>query len=195
MSWKHWATKALFECGLIVVSVVIGLAVNNWREAAQERHRLEEVRAFFTEELKANRAQLASQDYAPLHKKLAQAWTKLANLPSPTPSDRDAAWETAATGMHPFQPRDAVWTTFVHGPMLERMTPRELLGLAEIYRAQDNLRQLNQSLRDELLLPSAQFDSPAFIRSQANVTRMTLNDITYAEAQLLELYDQALRTR
>jgi hypothetical protein len=139
--------------------------------------------------------QLISATYAPYHHKLAEAWARLSALPAPSAADRDAAWKNADTGIHPFHPRDAVWTTFVHGEMLEHMRSRELLDLAEIYRAQDDLRQVNQGLFSILLAPSADSESPQFIRSQANVTRMTLNDITYAEAELLKMYDQALRSK
>jgi Tfp pilus assembly protein PilV len=195
MSWKHWATKAAFECALIVVSVVIGLGVNNWREAAESRRRAQEVRALFAEEIRANRDQLASDAYAPYHRKIAAAWEKLASIPHPTPQDRDAAWSAAPTGIHPFHPRDAVWSTFVHGEAAERISPRELLSLAEIYRAQDDLRQLNESLHAELLVPSAQSETSDFIRSQAAVTRLNLNDITSQESRLLAMYDQALRPK
>jgi hypothetical protein len=193
--WSAWAGRALFECVLIVVSIVLGLAANSWREAAQQRQRLAEVRRFFTEEIRANRDQLASDMYAPYHRKIADAWTRFAALPSPGAADRDNAWKTAGTGMHPFHPRDAVWTTFVHGEMLERMQPRELLALAEIYRAQDDLRQMYQGLIAVLLAANADSETSPFIHSQANSTRMTLNDITYAEAKLLEMYDQALRAQ
>ena len=191
--WSTWAGRALFECVLIVVSIVLGLAANNWREAAQQRQRLAEVRRFFAEEIRANRDQLGSETYAPYHRKLADAWTRLAAMPAPNAADRDNAWKAANTGVHPFHPRDAVWTTFVHGEMLERMQPRELLSLAEIYRAQDDLRQNNQGLLALLSVATADSENSRFIRSQANATSRTLNDITYAEAELLKMYDQALR--
>jgi hypothetical protein len=143
--WSAWAGRALFECVLIVFGIVLGLAVNNWLETAQQRHRLIEVREYFAEEIRANREQLTSEMY--------------------------------------------------HGEMLERMQPRELLALAEIYRAQDDLRQLNQALLTTVLAPTADSEDPRFIRSQANATSMTLNDITYAETELLKLYDRAFRVK
>jgi hypothetical protein len=193
--WSSWAGRALFECALIVFGIVLGLAVNNWREVAQQQHRLTEVREYFAEEIRANREQLTSEMYAPYHRKLADAWTRLSALPVPNAADRAAAWKNAGTGMHPFHPRDAVWTTFVHGEMLERMQPRELLALAEIYRAQDDLRQVNQALLATVLALTVDSEDSRFIRSQANATSMTLNDITYAEAELLKLYDRALRAK
>ena len=192
---RRLLAKAAFECALIVVSVALGLAVNSWREQAVERQKLGEVRALFAAEMRANRDQLAAADVAPLHRKLAQAWTKLANIPAPAPADRDAAWAAAPMGMHPFHPRDAVWTSFAHGELLQQMPAAELLQLAEIYRAQDDLRALNQSLFATVLMPTAQADAPEFIRSQANVARLTLTDITWAEGRLLELYDRSLKPR
>jgi hypothetical protein len=185
--------KGAFECTLIVISVVLGLLVNAWRERAVEKQRLAEVRTLFLSEIRANREQLASQGVAPLHQKLSQAWTRLAMMPSPSPADRDAAWAVAPTGMHPFHPRDAVWTSFAHGDLLQQMPGADLLTLAEIYRAQEDLRELNRSLHETLLMPTAEQDSSAFIRSQANVTRLTLNDIVNAEGRLLEMYGLALR--
>jgi hypothetical protein len=82
--------------------------------------------------------------------------------------------------------------TIVHGEMLERMQPRELLALAEIYRAQDDLRQTYQGLLAILSAATADSEDPRFIRSQANATSSTLNDITAAEAEILKWYDQAV---
>jgi hypothetical protein len=97
--------------------------------------------------------------------------------------------------MHPFHPRDAVWTTFVHGKMLEQMRPRELLALAEIYRAQDDLRETYQGLHAILSTATADSEDPRFIRSQAHAISMALNDITSEETALLKKYDLALSAR
>lgn len=192
-NWRRSLSRAGFEVALIVLSVVLGLAVNSWREAAQLRGRVDDMRREFAQEIRANRDELASEGVAPLHRKLAAAWTRLALLPAPRPSDRDAAWSAASTGMHPFRPRDAVWTAFAHGELMEHMPPREVLQLAEIYRAQEGLRELNRALYAAVMIPTSVSETPSFIRSQANVIRMTLNDITTAEASLLERYERALR--
>jgi len=55
---------------------------------------------------------------------------------------------------------------------MERMPPKEVLQLAEIYRAQDGLRELNRSLYAAVMIPTSESETPAFIRSQANVIRM-----------------------
>ncbi|HTO99531.1 MAG TPA: hypothetical protein VMK66_20925 [Myxococcales bacterium] len=192
-SLRRSLSHAVFEVALVVLGVVLGLAVNNWREAAQQRGRTEDMRREFAEEIRANRDELASEGVAPLHRKLAEAWTRLATLPAPRPADRDAAWSVASTGMHPFQPRDAVWTAFARGELMERMPSREVLQLAEIYRAQEGLRELNRSLYAAVVVPTSESETPRFIRSQANVIRLTLIDITSAESRLLDLYQHALR--
>jgi hypothetical protein len=191
--WRRSLSHAVFEVALIVLSVVLGLAVNNWREAAQLRGRVEDMRGEFAQEIRANRDELASEGVAPLHRKLAAAWTRLATIAAPRPADRDAAWSVASTGMHPFRPRDAVWTAFAHGELMEHMPPREVLQLAEIYRAQEGLRELNSSLYAAVMVPTSESETPSFIRSQANVIRMTRNDIAAAETRLLESYEHALR--
>lgn len=152
-----------------------------------------DMRAEFAQEIRANRDELASAEVAPLHRKLAAAWTRLASIPEPRPADRDAAWSAASTGMHPFRPRDAVWTAFARGELIEHLPPKDMLQLAEIYRAQDELRELNRSLYAAVMVPTPDSETPGFIRSQANVIRLTLNDITSAETRLLERYERALR--
>jgi hypothetical protein len=152
-----------------------------------------DIRSEFAQEIRANRDELASDASAPLHSKRAAAWTHLVTIPRPTPADRDAAWSVASTGMHPFRPRDAVWTAFAHGELMEHMAPREVLQLAEIYRQQDELHELNRALYAAVMVPTSESETPAFIRSQANVIRMTLNDITSAETSLLASYDRVLR--
>jgi hypothetical protein len=192
-SWRRTISRAAFEVTLIVISVVLGLALNNWREAAQVRARMSDLRAEFAQEIRANRDELSSEGVAPLHRRLATAWTRLAGIAAPKPADRDAAWSAASTGMHPFRPRDAVWTAFAHGELMEHMPPRDMLQLAEIYRAQDELRELNRSLYAAVMVPTPESETPGFIRSQANVIRLTLNDITSAETRLLQRYEGALR--
>src|ERR1700755_265206 len=107
--WGRTLARAGFEVALIVSSVVLALAVNGWREAAQMRGRIADIRAEFAQEIRANRDELAADGSAPLHRKLAASWARLAAIQKPAPADRDAAWSVAPTGMHPFHPRDAVW--------------------------------------------------------------------------------------
>src|SRR5262249_18532744 len=192
-SWRRSVPRAVFEVALVALSVVLGLAMNSWREAGQMRGRVDDMRKEFAQEIRANRDELASEGVGPLHRKLAAAWTRLAALPAPTPADRDAAWSVASTGMHPFRPRDAVWTAFAHGELIEHMPPKEVLQLAEIYRAQEGLRELNRALYAAVMVPTSESETPSFIRSQANVIRLTLTDIASAEISLLERYEHALR--
>lgn len=190
---RSWVAKAVFEAALIVFSIVFGLAVNGWRESMQARRRMQEIRAAFTEEIRANRDQLSSDAYAPLHRKLAAAVGKLAALPAPTKEDRARALKDANTGLHPFHPRDAVWTAFAHGELVASMAPAELLALAEIYRAQDDLREINRTLIATLTTATAEAETPAFLHSQAEVLGLTLNDVAADEARLLAMYQRALQ--
>src|SRR5688500_5604596 len=86
-AWPDWAKRALLESVLIVFSVFLALALDSWREDMQTRRRVDEVRRYFVEEIEANRKQLASPEYAPLHRRAAAAWDGLSKTPAPTAAD------------------------------------------------------------------------------------------------------------
>jgi hypothetical protein len=191
-AWPDWGKRALLESILIVFSVFLALALDGWREDSQTRRRVAEVRRYFVEEIQANRAQLASPGFAPLHRQAAQAWDGLSKLPAPSVADRDKAWAVTPNGLHPFKGRDAVWRSFGSSNLIEHMPSRQVFALAEVYQAQDALDGHNAALLALVRETSGDDEAPAYIRSQSKVVRSTLNDITYAETRLLQLYDQAL---
>ena len=190
--WPNWSKRALLESALIVFSVFLALALDSWREDMQTRRRVDEVRRYFVEEITANRQQLASPAYGPLHVEAARAWHELAQKPKPTVADRDTAWAVSPNGLHPFKGRDAVWRSFGSSNLLEHMPSRQVFALAEVYRSQEELEDHNAALMALLRTITPDDQSPPFIRSQAIVVRGTLSDITYSEARLLRLYDKAL---
>jgi hypothetical protein len=190
---RPWLARAAFESALIIFSVFLALALDAWREDAQTRRRVDEARSYFAQEIAANREQLASKDFAPQHRRMAAAWRRLAALPSPTADDRNRTWGQFANGMHPFTARDAVWRSFSASGLIEHMPPRELFMLSEIYRQQEELNVRNQAfLRSEQMV-SADATEPRFVKSQAEMSRSSLEDVIYAERVLLRLYDEALR--
>ena len=191
--WPDWVRRGLFESVLIVFSVFLALALDGWREDGQTRRRIAEVRRYFVEEIQANRAQLASPDFAPLHRRAASAWDGISRLPEPTAADREKAWAVTPNGLHPFKGRDAVWRSFGSSNLIEHMPSRQVFALAEVYQAQEALDGHNAALLAVVRETSGEDEAPAYIRSQSKVVRGTLMDITYAEARLLELYDKALR--
>ena len=188
----EWARRGLFESVLIVFSVFLALALDGWREDSQTRRRVAEVRRYFVEELQANRVQLASPAFAPLHRQAAEAWDGLAKLPAPRVADREKAWAVTPNGLHPFKGRDAVWRSFGSSNLIEHMPSRQVFALAEVYQAQEALDGHNAALLALVRETTGEDEAPAYIRSQSKVVRSTLNDITFAEARLLRLYDSAL---
>lgn len=184
-----WLGRAVFESLLIVFSLLLAVALNNWNEDRQVSERVEQTRAFFAQEVHGNRARLASEEYLPHHLRLHRELTAALNArPAHGAAVRAALEETFRTGVHPFQPRDAVWRSASAGGLLGRMDPREVFALADIYRLQEELTSLNRAMYAALVTEDWDSEDPAVMRRRAGRLRMHLSDVTSMEGELLREY-------
>src|SRR5438105_15228312 len=59
--WRRWIVRAIFQSGLIVISIVVALGVNEWRDRRELQARAHEARRAFARELNANRETLLAE--------------------------------------------------------------------------------------------------------------------------------------
>lgn len=193
--WPSWGPKAVLESLLIVFSVVLALAASNWADERKTAGRVTDMRGFLAAEIRANRATLASADYLPHHTDLKLKFFKAGGRQG-EPVDREAtrvAMQTLfATGLHPPQLKDAVWTSASQGDLIEHMAPEDVFALAEIYKAQRELEEWNDQGADAAMLLLDMLDNPATAKLRLMRMTLFLEDLSSQEHRLIELYDRAL---
>jgi hypothetical protein len=182
----QWLPRALFESFLIVISILLALAVNEWRDNRARLTRAAEARTAFANEIRANRDLVLSDPILPHHKRLQAEYQKLAQAASTEPGS------LFETGVHPAALRDAAWRSFSTGSTLVDFAPDEVVLLSDIYRAQEDLAQLNSGYMNAIRTPRADRETPEFMRDTNRSISMYLNDVVPLEERLLKVYGQAL---
>lgn len=190
--FSEWLPRAALESFLIVVSLLGALWLNSWNEDRQRDERVAEARSFIIDELRANHAQLTSPDFYPHHRKLR---SQFEGPPSPDPVEADRARIGAvfATGVHPASFRDAAWRSVGMSDLLQYMEPREVFALADIYRRQEMLTEMNAAAYASLIGTAPNADNPREVRRLAQILRFYLTDVVVSEAELIEQQEQALK--
>jgi hypothetical protein len=183
---RRWLPRALFESGLIVLSILLALAVNEWRDDRTRAASIAEARRLFANELAGNRALLLSDAILPHHKRLQAEYAKLVEANS---TSQGPVFET---GVHPALLRDAAWHSFAIGGTLANFAPAEVVLLSDIYRGQDNLEKLNTNFITVMWEPRGDRETPSYMRDANRSTWMYLNDVVPMEERLVQMYDRAL---
>src|SRR4051794_10246982 len=183
---RRWLPRALFESFFIILSILVALGVNEWREHRSRLSRVAEARAVFAHEIEANRDLLRGADYLPHHQRLQKEYKQLNDAGSTEPGG------LFDTGMHPVPLRDAAWRSFSASQTLADFKPAEMILLSDIYRAQENVAQLNENFLSQVTAPRSDRETPEFKRDQTRSIWLFLNDVVASEQRLLKQYEAAL---
>src|SRR5947209_6348807 len=183
---RRWLPRALFESFFIVLSILVALAVNEWREHQAKLSRVAEARAVFAHEIEANRDLLRGGEYLPHHERMQKEYKQLSDATSTEPGS------LFDTGMHPVPLRDAAWRSFSASQTLADFKPAEMFLLSDIYKAQENVAQLNQNFLSQATAPRSDRETAEYKRDQTRSIFFFLNDVVTSEQRLLKQYDVAL---
>jgi hypothetical protein len=186
------APKLLFESALIILSVLLGLALNGWQERRRERALAEQVVANFRREISGNVARLRHAE--PMHRRLAARLDSASHVRRPDESAFTAfAVLVKGEGVATEPLRDAAWETAVSTGALRLLDYERASSLSEVYLVQRSaLGQTMRLLSDRFLMPQ-NFD-PAARETMLQTHRMLMIELAGQESYLLELYARALRT-
>ena len=185
--WRPWLGKALFESALIVLSVLLALTLDSWRESRARARSLAEARTSLIEELRFNRQLLASDRYLPHHKRLHELYEGME-----ASGKIDQANALFKTGVHVAPLRDAAWRIFLASDVASDLPFTQRAMLAGIYAGQDQLTATHQTAFGFLMEPRADRDNPAYLKDYIRSIDLYLTDIFIGESTLLELYDGAI---
>lgn len=196
LSWPSWGARAVFESVLIVFSVVLAMGVGEWAEHRRTANRVAEMRQFMIAEIRANRDNLATDDYIPHHQQLKQAFAAAGGMPDMVVTRQSA--EPAISklfgggGLHLASTQDAVWTSVSSSDLFQHMEPEEVFILARVYRAQEALEGVNRGGYENALgLLNVLSNEGDAHREMMRMT-LYLEDLIQQERNLLRIYDQAL---
>ena len=184
----RWLPRALFESLFIVISLLLALAANEWRDRRARITRVAEVRSAFANEIRANHDLLLSEPMLAHHKKLQAEYRRLNETGSAEPG---SAFDT---GLHPAPLRDATWHGFSLSGTLVDFAPVEVILLSDIYRAQDSLEKLNSNYIAAIREPRADHETLEYKRDLNRSLFMYLNDVVPMEDGLVRQYERALDT-
>ena len=190
---REWLPRAALESFLIVVSLLGALWLNQWNETRQRDERVAEARTFIIEELRANHAHLVSETIYPHHRALRRQFEDPPASPDPVEADRGRVGAVFATGVHPASFRDAVWRSVAMSDLLPYMKPREVFALADVYRRQEALSQMNSTAYSTLIAAAPDSTDAREVRRLAQVLRLYISDVVRSEAELIERQEYALR--
>ncbi|HKP02894.1 MAG TPA: hypothetical protein VJU77_05960 [Chthoniobacterales bacterium] len=182
----RWLPRALFESVFIVLSILLALAVNEWRDKQGRFIRVAEARSTLANEIRANRDLLLSEPFLAHHRKLQTEYKRLTDTGSAEPG---GAFDT---GLHPAPLRDAAWRSFSASGTLVDFAPSEVILLSDIYRAQDGLDKLNSGYIAVMRQPRGDHGSLEYKRDLNRSLWMYLNDVVPMEETLVQEYERAL---
>ena len=129
----RWMVRVVFESMLIVVSIVVALGVNEWRDRRELQAQARDARIAFAREINANRDLLLGEESGlPHHRRVWQRYREVGAKSVVTAADLQPIYDEFPHGINPLRPRDAVWRSLSGGDVLRRFDQRVLFLLAEI---------------------------------------------------------------
>jgi hypothetical protein len=184
----RWLPRAMFESLFIVISLLLALAANEWRDSHARTTRAAEARSAFANEIRANRDLFLADTMLAHHRRLQAEYRQLSETGSAEPGG------AFNTGLHPALLRDAAWRSFSANGTLVDFAPSDVILLSDIYRAQESLEKLNSSYIAVLREPRGDHETVEYKRDLNRSLYMYLNDVVPMEEGLVRQYEQALAT-
>ena len=190
---QEWGPRAIFECLLIVFSIILALAISNWALDEQMKGRVSEARSYFAQEIRANRDLLKSDAFLPHHERLHAGLVQVDtdHLVSPDQA-RAAVAPIYATGIHMAQLREVVWRTYSGSEVMEHMPPRVVFALNDAYIAQQQISALQTAYYPVLSALPGQIAIEHDLRGAIVSLQLHHGDVIGSEENAINRYNAAL---
>jgi hypothetical protein len=187
---RAFGGRLLLESALIVLSVLVGLALGEWREHARERRLARDAVATFRREIEANLAHL--QRAQPKHAAMAERLAAAADAPAAGGTAFDAfVASMPAEGLDNQPLRDVAWETAQTTGALRLLDYETAAQLSETYLIQRAAIQHTMlRLADRFLSPE-NYD-PARRGPMVRAHRMMFVELAGQESYLIGVYRRAL---
>jgi hypothetical protein len=183
VSWPSWLLRVFVESFFIMFSILMALAVDNWRENRQNRRLAQQTLRIFEREIRLNLATI--EDITPYHSGLRSVVAEAIANPA-----QAADMRTIVEGLRPTILQNTAWQTAGASGGLTHIDVETTWQLSLTYSFQERFRQ--QTLAS---LPSFSLAAVADKEEmQRNVRQMHnyLNELVTLEQDLRAAYLQAI---
>ena len=192
-----WLPRLAAEFVVVVMSVLLALAVDQWRGNRALERQVDQARTAFEKEIAGNQALLRDTFGIAYHqamwdhfKKVSAAYWDGDDVLAQKIIKNERRFDK---GIHPPALRDAVWRSLSQSDLIRHMPPETVFLLADIYREQENLDRMFRRMLDVWLEPRPDRHLATYQRDDANVSRMFMADVVASEQRLLKRYEEGLK--
>jgi hypothetical protein len=182
--------RLLLEAALIVMSVLLGFAVNAWQQRRSEHELAQRVLDNFRREIELNLRSVRNTQ--PVHRLLAERLKAAAERPHPDSSAFDVfvtQMPRDGLGLEPLQ--EAAWETAQSTAALRLLKYQTAADLSSTYVVQHTASQTQRMFIERFMSP-ANFD-PAQRRTMLLTSHMLMVELSGQEAYLMDVYGKMLR--
>lgn len=188
MTWPSWLPRVLVESALIVFSVLMALAVDEWRDTRASEARTREAVAAIAAELRANRA--SAERARSFHLETNAALKAIAGRKE-LPGD-DIAYQRGM--FNPAAVVQSAWVTAREGATLQTLPLDVVLKLSRLYEQQESYAQLGDEIARDVYVDLRRRGFEAVLREGFTGFILLTTDFAGRESKLIERYDDALAT-
>ena len=183
---KHWLSKTLFECGLIVLSISLALSLNGWKQTRDHEESVTRSINNFENEIKRNRLRI--EDVKDYRNGVQEV---LKNHNSAGKERSDTEFRQIMDALQPIVLTNSAWETAMATGVLARMDFELVSALTLTYNTQNRFNEEYRMTVRTLLEPSNLNDQNLELTIH-NASQFVTNVIAQ-EAELIAYYDQMLK--
>lgn len=184
---RGWAARMVFEALLIVLSILLALAVNQWQDARRERRLADQALASFRQEIAANRQRL--RELVPYHERIRDEMRRLDSEGAVT-RYADLRKIRGFQGFRPAFLLETAWRTAIATGALTHIDYRTATALSMTYTLQERVDELNRVTLPAMFAGGALSDEQAAGTLRQGAAYLT--DISGLEREVLVAYDEML---
>ncbi len=182
---SEWLPRVLFESMLIVVSILVALYLDEWRDDRQDAENIEHALANFVSEIKQNRARV--EDAAPFNQGLRHVLSRRQEVRA---IESVATFVNIIESYNPVVLQSTAWETAIATGSLAKMDYNLVSALSLTYSLQNRYQQVSRTGKAEMTSPQNlsqdKLDLAVYnaIRYLDSVTSMEMElGVVYSEAE------------
>lgn len=179
----EWLLRVSIESLLIVLSILLALAVDQWREGRNNQELARQSLQIFAQEIEQNLAMM--NDVVPYHMGLQQVVAEMAAEP-----DRSVDVHSIVEGLQPTVLLNTAWETALATGAFRHMDVNTVSRLSRMYSLQQRFRDQTTIGRPELFVTNAATPEQRLQQMQQALRYLTA--VVRAEQELRGVYVLAL---
>lgn len=181
---SEWLPRVLFESMLIVVSILVALYLDEWRDDRQDAENIEHALANFVSEIQQNRARV--EDAAPFNQGLRHVLSRRQKVRA---IESVATFVNIIESYNPVVLQSTAWETAIATGSLAKMDYNLVSALSLTYSLQNRYQQISRMGKVEMTSPQ-NLSQDKLDLAVYNAIRY-LDDVTSMETELGVVYSEA----